>query len=97
MLNLLQKTLKSSKVFIYINFNTQSKCVLKKSRIRGSNRYNAILSLVFHLDIMGRWKPVPMMTTRGHQGTLQFIWNDELSLWFRMERDCFKISTITVV
>ena len=34
-----RKRLKSSKVFIYKIFKTQNKCVLKKSRIRGSKRY----------------------------------------------------------
>ena len=37
----------SSKVFFYRNFNTQSKRVLKKSRIRGSKRHYAIWSELF--------------------------------------------------
>ena len=31
-------------------------------------------------DILVQWKLVPMMTTSGHQGTLQFFWNGERSL-----------------
>ena len=50
-----------------------------KSRTRGSNIHYVILSQVFLWvrqiqDILGRWKLVPMMTTSGHQGTLQFFW-----------------------
>ena len=45
MLNLLQKSLKNSKVFISIIFNTQSKRVFFKSRICGSKRHYMIWSL----------------------------------------------------
>ena len=79
MLSLLQKSLKSCKVFIYIIFKSQSKRVFKKSRIRGSKRQIMQFGTKFFESPTGPRHPREMKTstavikTSGHQGTLQFF------------------------
>ena len=83
MLSILQKHLKSSKVFIYKNFNTQSKRVLKKIKnAMLKRRWMEIMRFVAKFswnlkvqDILWSWKLVQIMKISGHQGTLQFFWN----------------------
>ena len=75
-----RKHLKSSKVFIYINFNTQRKRVLKK--IKNSmlkRRWIEIMRFCakFFVTFTGSRHVGEMKTTSGHQGTLQFFWNGE--------------------
>ena len=85
MLSLLQKSLKSIKVCIYIVFNIQKKCAWKKNKNSRLQKtlcdFEPIFSWVRqNQDILGRWKLAAMIKTSSHQGTLQFFWNREPSL-----------------